>query len=221
MGETHSAHGPVRFGEFELDVRSGELRNRDIRVKLQKQPFQILETLVEHAGEIISREELRQRIWPADTFVDFDQGLSNAIKRLREALSDSAEQPRFIATIPRRGYRFIGNVGNPAGRIESIAVLPLENLSRDPDEEYFADGLTEALITSLAKISALRVTSRTSAMRYKTVRNKSVREIAAELGVDGIVEGTVLRSGDRVRISAQLINAAIDAHVWAESYDRD
>ena len=105
MGETHSAHGPVRFGEFELDVRSGELRNRDIKVKLQKQPFQILEILVEHAGEIISREELRQRIWPADTFVDFDQGLSNAIKRLREALSDSAEQPQFIETIPRRGYR--------------------------------------------------------------------------------------------------------------------
>src|SRR5262245_19016530 len=103
MGEAHSAHGPVRFGEFELDVRSGELRKRDTKVRLQKQPFQILEILVEHAGQIISREELRQRIWPADTFVDFDQGLSNAIKRLREALCDSAENPRFIETFPRRG----------------------------------------------------------------------------------------------------------------------
>jgi TolB-like protein/Flp pilus assembly protein TadD len=154
--------------------------------------------------------------------VDFDQGLSNAIKRLREALCDSAENPRFIETIPRRGYRFIGSIGSsPAGRIESLAVLPLENLSHDPEQEYFADGLTEALITSLAKISALRVISRTSAMQYKGVRNKSARAIAQELNVDGIVEGTVLRSGERVRISAQLVNASTDMHLWAESYDRD
>src|SRR5215471_20219003 len=136
MGEAHSAHGPVRFGEFEVDLRSGELRKGNAKVKLQKQPFQILEMLLERVGEVVSREELRQRIWPSDTFVDFDQGLSNAIKRLREALCDSAEQPRFIETIPRRGYRFMGGVGSsPAGRIESIAVLPLENLSRDPEQE--------------------------------------------------------------------------------------
>jgi TolB-like protein len=178
--------------------------------------------LLEHPREVVSREELQRRIWSADTFVDFDQGLSNAIKRLREALCDSAESPRFIETIPRRGYRFIGSIGSsPTGRIESLAVLPLENLSRDPEQEYFADGLTEALITSLAKISALRVISRTSAMQYKGVRNKSARAIAQELNVDGIVEGTVVRSGERVRISAQLVNASTDMHLWAESYDRD
>ena len=220
MGEAHSAHGPVRFGEFEVDLRAVELRKGDIKVKLQKQPFQILEILLEHVGEVVSREELRERIWPADTFVDFHQGLSNAIKRLREALSDSAEKPRFIETIPRRGYRFIGSVDtSPAGRIDSMAVLPLENLSRDPEQEYFADGLTEALITNLAKISALRVVSRTSAMQYKGV-HKAVREIGRDLGVTGIVEGTVLRSGSRVRISVQLIDASSDIHLWAESYDR-
>jgi TolB-like protein/Flp pilus assembly protein TadD len=219
--ETGSARGPVRFGEFEADFRAGELRKQDVRIKLQKQPFQILEMLLERPREVVSREELQQRIWPADTFVDFDQGLSNGIKRLREALCDSAESPRFIETIPRRGYRFIGQLGTTHGRIESLAVLPLENLAQDPEHDYFADGLTEALITSLAKVSALRVTSRTSAMQYKGVRNKSLREIAGELGVEGIVEGAVLRSGNRVRISAQLINAVTDAHVWAESYDRD
>lgn len=221
MGEAHSAHGPVRFGEFEVDVRAGELRKGDIKLKLQRQPFQILEIFLERVGEVVSREELRQRIWPADTFVDFDQGLSNAIKRLREALSDSAEKPRFIETIPRRGYRFIGNVcSRPAGRIESIAVLPLENLSGDPEQEYFADGMTEALITNLAKISALQVISRTSAMHYKGV-HRPLREIARELHVDGVVEGTVMRSGQRIRISVQLINAHADTHIWAETYDRD
>jgi TolB-like protein/Tfp pilus assembly protein PilF len=221
MGKAHSAQGSVRFGEFEVDLRAGELRKGNIKVKLQKQPFQILEILLEHVGEVVSREELRERIWPADTFVDFDQGLSNAIKRLREALSDSAEKPRFIETIPRRGYRFIGSVGkSPAGAIESIAVLPLENLSRDPEQEYFADGLTEALITNLAKISALHVVSRTSAMQYKGV-HKSLREIGRDLGVTGIVEGTVLRSGSQVRISVQLIDASSDSHLWAENYDRD
>src|SRR6516225_10209859 len=118
MGEAHSAHGPVRFGEFEVDIRAGKLRKRDAKVKLQKQPFQVSEMLLERVGEVVTREELRERIWSADVFVDFDQGLSNAIKRLREALSDSAEEPRFIETVPRRGYRFIGSVGSSpvAGR---------------------------------------------------------------------------------------------------------
>ena len=212
----------VRFGEFEADFRAGELRRHGSRIKLQKQPFQVLQTLLEHPGEILSREDLEQRIWASDIFVDFNQGLSNAIKRLREALCDSAENPRFIETVPRQGYRFIGLVEDrSAGGIKSLAVLPLANLSANPDQEYFVDGLTEALITNLAKIAALRVASRTSAMQYKTVCNKSVREIARELGVDAIVEGTVLRSGDRVRISAQLINAATDKHLWAEEYERD
>ena len=206
---------------FEADLRAGELRKQGVKIKLQKQPFQILQMLLEHPGEVVTREDLQKRIWPPNTFVDFDQGLHSAIKRLREAVGDSADKPRFIETVPGRGYRFIGTIGGGAGRIESLAVLPLENLSHDPKQEYFADGLTEALITSLAKISALHVVSRTSVMRYKGVHDKSLREIARDLGVDGIVEGTVLRSGERVRISAQLVNASTDKHLWAESYDRD
>ena len=204
-----------------MDFKTGALRKEAVRVKLQDQPFQILTILLERPGEVVTREELRQRIWPADTFVDFDQGLNNAVKRLREALGDSAETRQFIETIPRRGYRFIASVRNERRQITSLAVLPLENLDHNPENEYFADGLTEALITSLAKISALRVASRTSAMRFKGVRDKSLREIAGELGVEGLVEGTVLRSGERVRISAQLIDASTDQHVWAESYDND
>lgn len=218
MREAHSARGLIRFGEFEVDLRAGELRKGDAKVKLQKQPFQVLEILLERVGEVVSREELRQRIWPADTFVDFDQGLSNTIRRLREALTDSAEKPRFVETIPRRGYRFIGSVGQ-SGQIASIAVLPLDDLSSVPGQEFFADGLTEALITSLTKISALRVASRTSSMRYKGLR-KSLREIATELQVDVVLEGTVIRSGERARISVQLVDGVTDKHLWAESYER-
>ena len=221
MGGVRPSREIVRFAEFELDSRAGELRRAGSKLKLQEQPFQVLQILLRHPGEIVTRDELQQKIWPSDTFVDFDHGLYNAIKRLREALCDSAENPQFIETIPRRGYRFIASVRNERRQITSLAVLPLENLDRNSEHEYFADGLTEALITSLAKISALRVASRTSAMRFKGVSDKSSREIAAELGVEGLVEGTVLRSGDRVRISAQLIDASTDEHVWAESYDRD
>ena len=210
----------VRFGSFEMDEVAGELRKDGAKIRLQEQPFQILQILLEHPGDVITREELRKRVWPSDTFVDFDHGINNAIKRLREALGDTAETPRFIETLPRRGYRFIAKL-ETSGGVRSLAVLPLENLSRDPEQEYFADGLTEALITNLAKIAALRIVSRTTAMTYKGTRSKSVPEIARELGADRIVEGTVLRSGDRVRISVQLIDAATDTHLWAENYERD
>lgn len=220
MEEGTPCRGAIRFSDFEVDVRASELRKQGVKVKLQDQPFQILQILLEHPGEVVTREELQQRIWPADTFVDFDHGLYNAIKRLREALGDSAEKPRFIETLSRRGYRFIGNTEVSPGRIESLAVLPLENLSRDPEQDYFAEGLTEALITTLAIIGDLRVVSRTSAMQYKGVR-KPLREIARELGVDVIVEGTVLRAGHRVRITAQLIEATKETHLWAASYDRN
>jgi len=221
MESAHPSRGAVRFGVFEVDLRAGELRKRGVKIKLQDQPFQILQILLERSGEVVTREEIRGRIWPADTFVDFDQGLNNAIKRLRESLSDSPDNPRFIETIPRRGYRFIGMTGSSTpGRMRSLAVLPLENLSHDPQQEYFAEGLTEALITTLAKIGELRVVSRTSAMLYKNVR-KPLREIARELEVDAIVEGTVLLAGHRVRITAQLIDAAKETHLWAESYERD
>jgi len=220
MADFHPGQGTVRFGAFELDFKASELRKQGAKVKLQEQPFQILQVLLQRPGEIVTREELQQRIWPSDTFVDFDHGLYNAIKRLREALADSAETPRFVETLSRRGYRFVGTIECNAPRVRSLAVLPLENLSHDPEQEYFAEGMTEALITTLAKIGELRVVSRTSIMVYKGV-HKPLREIARELGVDAILEGTVLRAGDRVRITAQLIDAAKEAHLWAESYERD
>src|SRR5947207_5533049 len=211
--------GMVHFGEFELDAAAGQLYRKGAKLRLQEQPLQILEILLQHPGKVIAREELREKTWPSDTFVDFDHGINNAIKRLREALGDNTETPRYIETLPRRGYRFIGKIEREAPRFRSLAVLPLENLSRDPEQEYFAEGLTEALITTLAKIGELRVVSRTSAMVYKDAR-KPLREIARELEVDVIVEGTVLRAGDRVRITAQLIDPEKETHLWAESYQR-
>ena len=210
----------IRFGAFELDPSCGELRKQGVKVRLQEQPFRILQMLLENPGRLVSREELRQALWSGNSYVDFDQGLNRAINKLREALDDSAENPRFIETTARRGYRFIGDLSRPSREIRSLLVLPLENLSRDPEQEYFADGLTEALITCLAKISALRVVSRTTAMVYKGVR-RPLPEIARELNVEGIVEGTVMRAEGRARISAQLVHAPSDTHLWAEIYDRD
>jgi TolB-like protein/tetratricopeptide (TPR) repeat protein len=227
----------LRFDIFELDLRAGELRKRGVKLRLQGQPLQVLATLLKRAGDLVTREELRAEIWSADTFVDFDHSLHNTIARVRDVLGDSAETPRYIETLPRRGYRFIARVdevkleasihqplrpnakSDPRG-IQAVAVLPLEDLSGDPDYDYFADGMTEALITSLAKIKALRVISRTSAMQYKGAR-KSLPQIARELNVDAVIEGSVLRSGARVRITVQLIHASSDQHLWAESYERD
>jgi TolB-like protein/DNA-binding winged helix-turn-helix (wHTH) protein/Tfp pilus assembly protein PilF len=262
----------VRFGLFEVYLPARELRKRGLKVRLQEQPFQVLAALLERRGEVVTREELRQRIWPADTFVDFDNGLNGAISRLRETLGDSVDSPRFVETVPRRGYRFIapvevhssaGSEGTAAGPpavsganrrwrawaataalaglvgllaaldpiglrerllartapvpIRSIAVLPFENLSGDTAQEYFVDGMTDALVTDLGRIGGLRVISRTSAMHYKGTR-KTLPEIARELNVDATVEGAVLRSGDRVRITAQLIRAPSDEHLWSEEF---
>ena len=266
----------LRFDIFELDLRAGELRKSGVKLRLQGQPLEVLGILLQRAGDVVTREELRAQIWTADTFVDFDHSLHNAINRIREALGDSAEKPRYIETLPRRGYRFIGKVEEvgspkpepasqiaqttevpvaatrPRGRlaialtvltliaigsgfwlasaysrrtvaappIRSIAVLPLENFSGDPSQNYFVDGMTDELITDLAKVSALRVISRTSVMRYRGTK-KGLPEIARELNVDGIVEGSVTRSGQRVRITAQLLHAPTDKHLWADTYERD
>jgi TolB-like protein/Flp pilus assembly protein TadD len=220
------------FGNFHVDLAAGELRKRGLKLRLAGQPFEILRLLLEHPGQLVSREELRGRLWANETFVDFDHGLNAAINKLREILGDSSERPRFIETLPRRGYRFIAQVQDglaaplplPARaarkRIRSLAILPFKNLSCDTGQEYFVDGMTEALITSLAKISALRVISRTSVMRYKEAR-KSLSEVAQELNVDSLVQGSVLRVRGRVRITAQLLDAGSDTHIWAESYERD
>jgi TolB-like protein/DNA-binding winged helix-turn-helix (wHTH) protein/Flp pilus assembly protein TadD len=265
----------LRFDTFELDLHAGELRKRGVKVRLHGQPIQLLGILLQRAGDLVTREELRSQLWPADTFVDFDHSLHNAIGRIREGLGDSAETPQYIETLPRRGYRFISPVeevqvpprmdavnGNKTGQvvavalpterrprllltlcsccliglaagvawqhfygksgashIRSIAVLPLQNLSGDAAQEYFADGMTEELITELSRIQALKVISRTSVMEYKGSK-KHLPQIARELGVDGIVEGSVIREGDQVRITVQLLDGPNDRHIWSEDYQR-
>jgi TolB-like protein/tetratricopeptide (TPR) repeat protein len=212
--------GSFRVGSWQVEPSLNTVSRNGASVHLEPKVIQVLICLAERAGEPVTKEELFQTVWP-NTFVSEDV-LKRSISELRRVFEDDSREPRVIETIPKRGYRLLAAVERPKpGRIESLAVLPLENLSRDPEQDYFADGLTEALITSLAKISALRVVSRTTAMQYKGVRNKSARGIARELGVDAVVEGTVQRSGERVRISAQLIHATTDTHLWAESYDRD
>jgi TolB-like protein/DNA-binding winged helix-turn-helix (wHTH) protein/Flp pilus assembly protein TadD len=312
----------VRFGTFEVSLQSGEVRKAGVRIRVQQQPLKLLEVLLERPGEVVAREELRSRVWPNESFGDFDQAVNIAIAKLRSALGDSAENPRYIETLPKRGYRFIADVsfvdedgrirrpefahadsngtepghqfqgdrlavppetqlghqlqGNglavppvtgpapplqgaisavpakrplrPTGRviiamavvlslailsvllfrsrrhaptaIRSLAVLPLENLSGDASQNYFSDGMTDELITDLAQISALRVISRTSVMVYKGAR-KPLPQIARELNVDAVVEGTVLHAGDQVRITAQLIDASTDKHLWSQSYEGD
>ena len=290
-----------RFADFEVDVRARQIRKHGTKLKLHGQPFQMLLMLLEPAGEVVSREQMQEKLWPADTFVDFEHSLNTAIKRLRQALNDSATEPRFIETLPRVGYRFIApitaseesygdtpaillqtpspvsgipgtapltssprrtfpwflglaiaavavvglaigfNVGKARDRLSgifrssknnaalsatakkarrSVAVLPLQNLSADASQTYFADGMTDELTTDLAQFADLRVISRTSASHYRD-GSKTAPQIGKELGVDALVEGSVERVGDRVRIRAQLIDCATDRHLWARSYDRD
>lgn len=312
----------IRFGLFEVDLDASELRKKGLRLKLQDQPLNLLRVLLEHPGTLITRDELRQRLWKPDTFVEFDHSLNTAMMRLREVLGDSSENPIFIQTVPRKGYRFIapvhdvereqavkpalddhvsmsgsdparemvlragdqhpppsttvasvasllqnqqraqegaqqaaqrtvrqvslrhavlagaaavcvalsvislgiflkarfGSGATPAKQITSIAVLPMENLSGDSSQDYFADGMTDELIASLARISSLRVISRTTAMEYKGT-HQSLEKIAKDLNVDAVVEGTVLRSGDRVRITAELVQVSTDRHLWADTYE--
>jgi TolB-like protein/DNA-binding winged helix-turn-helix (wHTH) protein len=263
-----NSNGRVRFGTFEVDLHSRELRKSGLKIKLHGQPFDLLAMLLERPGEVLTREQLQRKLWPSETFVDFERGLNKAINRLREALSDDASNPRYIETLPRLGYRFIGETHDlgiapshendqtgsknkkpwwlvAAGilcavlaglivlnvrqrllsrgdrpRIESLAVLPLANLSGDPQQEYFADGMTEALIAELGQIGSLRVISRTSVMQYKGTK-KPLPQIARELNVDAVIEGSVLRVGDRARITAQLIAVGPERHLWARNYQRD
>ena len=263
----------VTFSAYEFNPGSRELRKEGMRIRLEGQPLAILEVLLERPGEVVTREELQKKLWPEDTFVDFEHSLNAAVKRLRAALNDSADQPRYIETLARRGYRFVAPVGGsvvdreseetvlpsasqardsrlwlwlvvlsgvfflglaglgwrlwrnrPATHtlppIRSLAVLPLQNLSGDPSQEYLADGMTEELIGRLANIHGLRVISRTSAMHFKKTQ-LSAPEIAKTLGVDAIVEGSVIREGSQVRVHAQLIRGASDEHIWAGEYQRE
>lgn len=291
MTTTDRSPGWYRFGLFEVDERRGEIRKQGLRLRLRGRPFDILLILLERPGELVTREDLRARLWPADTFVDFDHGVNTSVNRLREVLGDSAENPRFIETVPRKGYRFIAPVdvlplrdhlpiqpepvtapvtlpaeaeserqgsdslgtGVVPGKrrlllvaaavalIASViiawrvtpgfratpsvpmrlAVLPFENLSGDPDQDFLSDGFTEELIAELGALEPehLGVIARTTSMRYKKT-SKDVGQIRAELGVDYVLEGSVRRAGDRLRITAQLVETKTQTHLWAESYDR-
>jgi TolB-like protein/Tfp pilus assembly protein PilF len=213
----------VSFGPYVVDLQTGELRKKGYKIRLQEKSFQILAALLERSGELVTREELCQRLWPGNTFVDWDSGLNTALKKLRDALSDSAEKPRYIETFPKRGYRFMA-LPNPTAleNIIMLAVLPFENLSGDVEQEYFSDGLTEEMITVLTQLKPerLRVIARTSSMSYKKTR-KGVDKIARELGVDWLHEGSVRPGSERVRITAQLIRTVDQSHLWAQTYDRD
>ena len=219
----------IRFAGFELDLRTAELSSAGVKTTLPEQPFRILTLLLEHASEVVTREALRKRLWSNDVFVDFDDGLNSAIRRLRLALGDSAEHPRLLETLPRHGYRLkvqiqqidLSSSGaqNNGSQSFRVAVLPLENFS-DPNDEHLADSMTDAIITALAKIPNLGVISRTSVMAYKNAR-KILPQIARELRADALLEGAIVRSGDRVRITVQLVDATSDQHLWAESYDRE
>jgi TolB-like protein len=212
----------LTFEPFTLQPESGELYKGDQRVELQEQPLQVLCALLDRPGRLVSRDELRRRIWPAGIYVDFDHGINNAIKRLRHSLEDTAERPRYIETLPRQGYRFIGALQRQPAKYRALAVLPFDNLRADPGQNYLADGLTEALIIMLARIGSLRVVSRTTAMLFRDV-HKPLREIAAELDVDVVAAGTVLQSESRVRVTAQLIriDAGSERHLWAQCYEKD
>jgi len=268
--------GPrLKFGVFELDAAAYELRRAGRRVKLERLPMELLLLLVDRRGQVVTRDEILDRLWGKEVFLDVDNSINTAVSKVRLALRDDPDHPAFVRTIPGKGYRFIAPVsletdepakpaappesaptadvpnrgswwwialsGAMAGAllgwfafngpvrgaasgasqaIRSLAVLPLENLTGDPSQEYFADGMTDALITDLAQIGSVRVISRTSIARYKGVR-KPLSEIARELDVDAIVEGTVTRSGGRVRVTSQLIDGARDRHLWARSYERD
>lgn len=284
-----STPSALRFGAFELDLKTGELRKGERRIKLQPQPSKVLTILASRPGETVTREEIQQQVWGEELFVDFERGLNVCIQQIRGALNDDADAPRFIETLPKRGYRFLVPVERvnkqaipgqldsvqsadagpivpkaiPPGMpvhskfsrkrvtavvlaslgallvvlyfaktasnfllrpgvqpIHSIAVLPFDNFSGDPEQQYFADGMTEALTAELGQIRSLRVPSRTSVMLYKRV-NKPLREIARELDVDALVEGSVTRSGDHVGVTVQLLDGPRDQHLWGGSYERD
>jgi TolB-like protein len=209
-----------RFGPYEADVRAGELRKDDLRIQLRDKSFEVLVCLLEHPGELVTREELRRRLWPEGVFVEFDNSLNSAVNRLRGALRDRARKPRYIETVSRHGYRFLAPVDQvESSKRQTLAVLPFANLNSVPEMDYFADGITDALITELGRISSLRVISRQSTVHLKGSA-KSMPEIAGELGAHAVVEGSVLHAGDRVRITAQLLHTDPEEHVWAQSYER-
>jgi adenylate cyclase len=210
----------IRFGAFELDGHSGELRKQGLKIRLQEQPLRILQMLLDSPGRLVTREELQTTLWPSNSYVDFDQGLNRAINKLREALGDSADSPQFVETLAKRGYRFIGDLGTGSATSDSIVVLPFINMSPDPENEYFADGITEEIINALAHIRDLHVVARSSAFSFKG-KHVDPRIVGQQLNVRTVLEGSVRRVDNQLRITVQLVNAADGFHLWSERYDRE
>lgn len=223
----------IRFGPFELDLAKAELRKHGIRLRMQGQPFCILKALLENPGVTVSRDELVKRVWSAGTFVDFEHSLNTAITRLRQTLGDCPEKPRFIETVARRGYCFIGHVaglsavetpreGPPSETIalQSLVVLPFANLSPDRSDDYFSDGLAAEIINALTRISSLRVIARASSSLFHD-RTLPLKEVAARLKVDALLDGSFRRSGNRMRVTAQLVHGSDENCLWSEQYDRE
>jgi TolB-like protein len=233
-GRIPSSRSPLlRFGAFEFDIKNGDLRKEGSLVRLKPQPLKLLTLLVSQAGEVVGRNDIQERLWGPGTFIDFEQGVNHCVRQIRMALGDDAINPRYVQTLPRRGYRFLPapqmseteerrihsslkNVERPV-----LAVLPFENLSGECHEDHLGDGLTDELITQLGQTypDALGVISRFSISRYRNGAKPAV-EVGRELGADYIVEGSVRRSVDRVRICAQLVDAEHQTHLWAEPYER-
>jgi TolB-like protein/DNA-binding winged helix-turn-helix (wHTH) protein/Tfp pilus assembly protein PilF len=281
MGQLADPHRIRCFGSFEVDVLSGELRRQGLKIRLQDQPFRLLVLLLDRAGDVVSREKVRETLWPAHTYVDFDHSLNTAVRKLREALGDSAESPRYVETVARRGYRFIAPVAplpavqvghsadasaaslspSPAARLSTsarrfliraivvvicaaalvaywvvprprpttqsgrrltLAVLPFDNLSGDGDQEYLSDGLTEEMITQLGRLEPdqLKVLARSSTSKYKRA-DRDMGRIRRELGADYVLEGSLRRARERVRVTAHLVRVDDQSQVWAETYERD
>jgi TolB-like protein/DNA-binding winged helix-turn-helix (wHTH) protein/tetratricopeptide (TPR) repeat protein len=280
MTQLAEPHRILCFGPFEVDTVSGELRRQGLKIRLQDQPFRLLVLLLERAGDVVTRDDLREKLWPADTYVDFDHSLNTAVRKLREALGDSADAPRYVETLSRRGYRFIAPVAprassqvasadvdvasvppvrmsqpststrrllipaiaaaiaavafaaywlaprrgsmTPSGRRLTVAVLPFDNLSGDPDQEYLSDGLTEEMITQLGRLEPdrLRVLARSSTWKYKRAE-RDIGQLRRELGADYVLEGSLRRSSERVRVTAQLVQVDDQSQVWADTYERD
>jgi TolB-like protein/DNA-binding winged helix-turn-helix (wHTH) protein/Tfp pilus assembly protein PilF len=281
MEQSADSHRILCFGSFEVDIASGELRRQGLKIRLQDQPFRLLVLLLERAGDVVTREEVREKLWPVDTYVDFDHSLNTAVRKLREALGDSADAPRYVETLARRGYRFIAPVAprrtaqldhlanadaasvlpspetrastsdrrllilaiavvicavalvaywvvprpgptTQAGRRLTLAVLPFDNLSGDADQEYLSDGLTEEMITQLGRLepARLRVLARSSTWKYKRA-DRDLGRLRRELGADYVLEGSLRRAGERVRVTAQLVQVDDQSQVWAETYERD
>jgi TolB-like protein/Tfp pilus assembly protein PilF len=229
MGPSGPTSHAVRFGLFEFDPRSGELRKQGRKVRLEGQPVQILIKLIHRAGELVTREELQRELWPSDTFVNFEQSLNAAVKRLRQALGDSPDNSRFVETLARRGYRFIAPVSTPAGAsasqpalspaVGSLAVLPFENAETDPGTEYLADGITETLINQLSRLAGLRVMARSTVFRYKD-KTLDPRAIGRKLGVDAVLIGRVLQRGDALQVGTELVEVQNGWQLWGEQYNR-